>query len=781
MRKLLASLLVLAASGCPSVTVDEEEGADRAEIEFNPAGKIIPFPNNLLLDPATGKVALPQQCNESPTSAATRASINKLDGFGTYEPTLNVTFTEPVDLTSLANRVLLYQRVRAGTAQDPASAVPIPVIAIPGKAIRYGNQADLAACTDPAMIEQVTFVPTRALDQKSTYTVVLLDGIKTAAGPDFNASFTWTLIREPEPVVVIDDDGNVTTNRTPLDPFSTAGRASLAGIDLLWKAHATGLAFLAGAGHSSDQILLAWEFNTQTITDPFDATVAGSPASAPTLLPLLGNQSLAALATARTGVFAQCPNNITDTQCLLRILLGAGNYTVGTATCAAAGCAAISDVLGSLLLSKQYQADVPNTLYTGTGTTAIPGAWSDPLKPTVVHDTNNANPLANDAQAKISAIVLIPQGTAPTAGWPTVIFQHGITRSRGDVLAVAGNLASQGFAVVAIDAVNHGSRAVRISNAASADPDVNCVDVTVGIPSARPDLGPDPTAKSGCYAPVLSPDLAATRDSFRQTVLDIQQLVTSLKACGTTACGSLKVDPTKIMYLGHSLVGGNFGAIVMPFADIKAGVLNAAGAGWLDIIENTEATEQFQCPLVDALIAAGFLTGAPYDKVAMTGLCTTDAWKTMPGYRQFAAIGRWLLDSADPANFAGRLGAEKFLLQEIENDEVVPNIATDNLGALAGQPRADASCGIPFGGPSIPPSTAILAAPMQSHFLQYRQYAPGNAECLVGNTYSHGSLLKPEPSVLGGTCNPSTGANCDGTFATVRLQTDAVFYLLSNK
>jgi hypothetical protein len=765
--------------GCPSVTVDDNEGAPRPTVEFDPANRIIPFPNNLLLDPVTGKVNLPQQCNETAASTATRVGVlNRLDGFGTYKPTINVTFTEPVDVASLAGNVLVFERMHDGKAADPFTASPTPVVAIAGQTVRFGDQADITACTNPATVTQVTFVPTVPLRQRSTYTVALRNGIKTAGGDDFHASFTWSLIREPQPVVVLDAAGNVTTNRTPLNPLHPEDKERLAGISLLWNAHRHAVSFLAGTGLDHTELLLAFEFNTQTTIDPLDPRVAGSPASTPTALPLLGNTSTAtALAGARSGLFAQClaDDPISDTQCFLRVLLGGGNYAVGTATCASAGCAAIEDVLGSLLLSRQYQTDVPNSLYTGTGSLPLPGAWTDPVNPTVVHDTTNPNPLANDVQARLGVLVLLPHGAAPAAGFPTVIFQHGITRARTDAFAVAGALTSQGFAVVSIDAAGHGSRAVRIS----ADSAVDCSDVGVGIPGPRPDLGPDPTSHAHCYAPVFSPDLAATRDSFRQTVLDLQQLVTSLKACGVTGCGKLKVDPSRILYFGHSLIGGNLGAITLGLTELKTGVLNAAGAGWFDILENTAQTAAFQCPLVDALIDAGVLTGAKFDPDANTGLCTTDAWKAMPGYRQFAAIGRWILDPADPANFAALLAPTSFLLQRIEDDAVLPDVASDNLGALAGQPRADASCAVPLG-TSIVPSTALLAAPTSSHFLGYRSVAPGDPACPPGNTYGHGSLLRPEPSVTGQSCNPQTGAGCDGTFATIQLQTDALFHLLSN-
>jgi hypothetical protein len=172
--------------------------------------------------------------------------------------------------------------------------------------------------------------------------------------------------------------------------------------------------------------------------------------------------------------------------------------------------------------------------------------------------------------------------------------------------------------------------------------------------------------------------------------------------------------------------------------------------------------------------------GAKYDKASGTGLCTTDAWKTAPGYRQFAAIARWILDPADPANFGAKLAERRFLLERIDEDEVVPNLATDRLGEIADQLLGDASCGVPMGTSGIVPSTALLAAPKQSQFLDYVTVPPGSASCPPGNTFTHGSLLQPAPSVTGLTCNITTGAGCDGTFATVRLQTDSIYFLLSN-
>lgn len=815
MKSQWLACLALVLGACPSVTVDTDEGSPTDPIvEFDPANSIVPFPNNLLLNPETGKLNLPKQCNESAATTATREGVlNTLDGFGTYEVTLNVTFTAPVDVASLEGRVLLFQRASGGEANDPLTAVPIPVIAVPNQTVRFGDKTNLDACTDPKVIDQVTFIPRVALDQKSTYTVALLDGI-TAGGEPAVPSFTWTLIRNPQPIVAFDEDGNITLNRTPLDPV--ADKERLAGIELLWNAHHNAITFLAGTGHDSEELLLAWEFNTQTVNDPLDPAVEGSPAADPTAAPLLGNAPIGATTqglTARQGLFGLCAADdpISDTECFLRIALGlstapAGSsgaviYGTGKAACVAAGCAAVGELRGSVLLSKQYRADGTNP-YTGPGALPVPGGWSDPIAPAVVHNTDNANPLANDAQAKLETIVLLPRTLGPNpcvlpaTGWPVAIFQHGITRSKTDVFGIMGALTSNCIAVVAIDASNHGSRAVRISTAANPVPALDCQDVTVGFPTPRTDLGPNPSTNPGCYAPIFSSNLAATRDGFRQSILDLHQLVASIKACGTTACGAaVKFDAEKISYVGHSM-GGIFGGMFSATnPDIAATVLDVPGAGWVDILENTQQVTGFQCPLVDALIDAGALTcdGAPctaedkFNPLAPggpTGLCLTDAWKTDPGYRQFAVIGRWVLDPADPANYASRLASKQFLIQRVDGDQVVPNIATDNLGALSGQLRGDASCGIPVG-TAFPPSTAIAAAPTTSLFLDYLTVPPGTPGCVSGNTFSHGALLKPEPTVVtpAVACNPAGGppfAGCDGSFATQRLQTDAVFFLLAN-
>ncbi len=52
--------------------------------------------------------------------------------------------------------------------------------------------------------------------------------------------------------------------------------------------------------------------------------------------------------------------------------------------------------------------------------------------------------------------VRVRRGEVQAGGWPVLIFQHGITRNREDMFAVADSFADTGFVVVAIDLPLHG-------------------------------------------------------------------------------------------------------------------------------------------------------------------------------------------------------------------------------------------------------------------------------------------------------------------------------------
>jgi hypothetical protein len=409
---------------------------------------------------------------------------------------------------------------------------------------------------------------------------------------------------------------------------------------------------------------------------------------------------------------------------------------------------------------------------------------------------------------------VVSGGITPPGGWPVVVFGHGLGSSKESLLAIAGQLAKAGFASVAIDFQASGSRAIATSTDAALGCAGTCYQGTTNTGTACDTLtacaagetcingfglSTGPTVSNQCYAPILSTDLATTRDNIRQTILDLQRLVKAVQACGPTACPVINnspevftVDSAHVEYMGISLGGiiGSTTTAVEPH--FNSAVLNVAAMGLLDILENTQTLE-IKCPLVNALIDLGIVQGTKWDPTNPTvGTCTTDAWKQQPGYAQFSQTARWVLDPADGANFASKLASKRFLLQEVVNDQVVPNVATDDEGMLVGLSPGTAD---PFTPVTTTASAAITTNPLQSLWVRYPTLPASDATTGgYGNAFQHASLLEPAAVAPGHCSNDATmacGTNSDcgganvcifpGVLGTLRVQLDAITYLFANK
>ena len=795
-----ACLLVLAA--CVNVSTDKNELTPPPTVEFDPQHSIVPFPNNLVLDPATGKVNLPMTACEPPALTQIRTGIlNQLDGFGTYETVMTTTMTTAPDpATVVPSSFAMYKIADGSTPVNPQGAQPIPLVAKVTQSLRFNaSQCNLP----PGFIPTVALVPAVPLDQRSTYVVIVKSSLKPASGGDFSPSPIWSLVRQSQDPVTLDAMGNVIAENTPLDPTDPTDAngngvpdsiEQLRGIDQLWKAHAAALGFIdaTGAVTSRNDILVAWTFTTQTTTDPLDPTVTGSPA-----------QQEVNTTPAKFGGFLSLPKakGAPTADLFLQSILGAGN-------CAAVGCANVGDVLIGAYVSPDFQVLGPNPV---SGGALVPGQWDDPVHPTV-----------QVANQQIYALAMIPTGTPPATGWPTVIFGHGLGGSKETLFAFGPQLASIGFASVAIDFQAQGMRAVKISN----DPAAGCAGkcTTSGtdcteqrnilgqcaagqtccgagescvIPGTTPAVAISPTSTAQCYAPILSTNLGATRDNIRQTVLDLIGVKRAAEACGAAGCPSdngtaLSVDPAHVDYAGLSL-GGIIGSTTSAVAGFQGSLLSVPGVGWLDIVENTDEP-QIKCPVVNALIDMGILMGTKWDPAMPTvGLCLDNSnWTQQPGYQAFAPIARWVLDNADGANFTKKLATRTFLIQEVIGDMVVPNIAQDREGALVGLMPMPAD---PFAPGTSTASAAITTMPTMSKWVQYKNLdASDPATGGFGNLFEHASLLRPAKSPGHCANAPMTqcGADTDcpagpgqvcvfpGVLGTARMQRDGLTFLSIN-
>jgi hypothetical protein len=281
-----------------------------------------------------------------------------------------------------------------------------------------------------------------------------------------------------------------------------------------------------------------------------------------------------------------------------------------------------------------------------------------------------------------------------------------------------------------------------------------------------------PTCAPQCFAPLLSSNLTLTRDHLRQTVLDHLALGKALALCtGPAACGGLQVDPARIGFLGQSL-GALIGAVsVANSTDVSAAVLHVGGADWLQVLSETN-TLGLRCPVVDALIAGGLIPGEPWNLGANpNATCVGDAWREEPGYQQFAAAARWILDPVDAINYAPaltRAGAPSVLVGEVVGDPVVPNSATLTFATALG---LEPSAAVIAASAELEPTPAALAA--GSAWIRYQNLDADPASMFPGNAYSHGSLLAPaQPS--------ATMAAPSGDLGTLRMRVDGLAFLASH-
>lgn len=165
----------------------------------------------------------------------------------------------------------------------------------------------------------------------------------------------------------------------------------------------------------------------------------------------------------------------------------------------------------------------------------------------------------------------------PAAGWPVVIFGHGLGDSQygapSAVTSIAGTLAASGFAIVSINAVGHGygpesTLDLHLSNG-------DRIQLPAGGRSIADSTG-NIAPYGGCI--VLEGGLGI-RDCLRQTAIDLMQFVRVLKS------GLPDLDPSRIYYVGHSL-GSLYGTLLMALEPgLNAVTLNVGGGSIADIAQ----------------------------------------------------------------------------------------------------------------------------------------------------------------------------------------------------
>ena len=644
---------------------------------FDPSNGIIPQPNDLLLQ---GTTDLTLNIPIAPGTAATdpKFALNNLDGWSTVSPMTFQTST-PVRASSLVagGSVRIFQ-----VTADPRTRAVTGVV-------RQLTNAEFAVAVVPSDTtgRTIAIVPLKPLLQLTTYMAVITDDVKDAAGNDATPDQTYFLAKRTSPLITpLSALANpatcptVATSTDPLLPTSTG-----CALEPLRQLIGTQLAAANGAGVPRDDIVLSWVATTQSITPVLMATRAITQPSAATL--------------ANTGL-----------------------------TTAAAGLPPIADIYIGVL-PVAYYLDAPTagnpTAPLTSSWKAAPGAYNAPfnalgLDPTSTNLTfANPIPVRKSTQA-VPVLLTVPNAasgkTKPAAGWPIVIFQHGITRNRTDALAISATMASQGYAVIAIDQPLHGvgpgtpfyiesTPFGPISSERTFDLDLS--NNTTGAP------GPDGVIDtSGTYTINLT-SLLTSRDNLRQATADLFSLAKSIPGMSYDGNATPDFDGSRISFVGQSLgamVGLNF---VTLDPTVNVSVLSVPGGGIARML-NGSAT--FGPRIRAGLAASGVVSGTP-------------------NFDSFLGAAQQATDSADPVNFAAFAvaGGERILLHEVIGggsvlpDQVIPN-------SVAGSPLSGTEPLI--AALNMTSITGPLTAPVATGIRGAVRFTAGD----------HGSLLSPAAS-----------------------------------
>ncbi|MDB5975258.1 MAG: hypothetical protein JWR07_2018, partial [Nevskia sp.] len=579
--------------------------------------------------------------------------------------------------------------------------------------------------------------PLKPLAGATTYLVAITKGIKTTAGADIIGS----------------DSFRITSSATPVDQqtdpalanFTATQKATLEALraQLIYPVVQ---ALSVSAKIPADQLALAWSFTTQSI----DTTLQLVAKNATAGLIAVGNTGLA---TGQSGIpglgFASVYAGVTTLPYNLAVPTPTNPTAALTAFWHADPAKPDSGVFAP---TKNSAAPVPCAAFT-----AAAGLGLSPSP-----STTACFPQLDASKTSVQTvpvIVTVPNAktglTKPTAGWPVVIFQHGITQNRENVFAVADGLARAGFVVVAMDLPLHG-----VTN--TADPFYRNTLFTVAAPSLvtgertfdldlenNSTSAPGPDGKidgSGTYFINLQ-SLITSRDNLREAVSNLLTLSKTVTTLDLDRDGTADTDAGHVYYFGHSLGGIVGGTLLGVDSNIRAAVLANPGGGVGRLLD---ASKSFGPVISAGLSAAGLKEG-------------TDDYET------FLRFAQTLVDSGDPVNYGANASANHAIdLIEVINDLVVPNgapstcpvplpagisstaalvtacpaTATEDVaiqtGYLSGTDPLIAAQGLTVVGPLTVP-VASPPAPVLGAKLNYAvKFAPG-----ANGTVGHSTVLDP--------------------------------------
>lgn len=678
LKGTLFSSIIFGLAACSEGNVgnDGDENTVRAEAAFNLKTGISPLPIDLFFSGSTdGTLNIP---NTSGNPAIT--AVNQLDGWSTTA-NISVPFTADIDPATLnPQTVLLFKVTTAEVAPGGVALIPPPNPAAPTspgmtpQPLEYG--VDYFAEVSPAEADGTAATtmlihPLKPLDPKSGYLVVLVSNVPTPAGPIGIATPEGMQMQSSGAFQLLKDFVTPGANeadrfyRLEGDPDHTGNPNN----DLTQLAHDNNLTAIDAPTLENLRRLYEGTFG---VTDTF------LPRSAVLFAWTISTQSTTDVMTTVEGL----ANDFSKFAFVQPVPNGFGGI-FNTSNIPDANLPGIADVYAGILNLPYYleKADSQND------PTPLTSFWvADPAQQNVAADpagcfyaltgqpkgASNALTRCNTTPVERSVetvpmLVTVPNNRPePMGGWPVVIFQHGITRNRSDVFAVADTLASFGFVAIAIDQPLHGITDTNSMLYSGAERTFDLDLVTVTLTSDGPVTSPGPDGlvdPSGVHYVQLASTLTS-RDNLRQSAADIIQLAKTIVAgidLDPNDGDGNDLDTGKVHFLGHSL-GGIVGTTAAGInSDFNAVNLAMSGGGIGKLLDGS---------------------GSFSDTVA-TGLAAQGVIEGTETYESFLRLAQTAVDAGDAINFAALANDQHpVLLFEVIDDETVPNNVVDNPLAI---------------------------------------------------------------------------------------------------
>ncbi len=673
-RVLLSAILAFMAIGCSdSSSTKVKVEASNAYVIFDSDAGNIPYPNNILFA-ASSEATLDGTLNIPYEDTDADATVKfALNTLDGFSTTSPITigFGGEVNASTLITGLKVYEI--AATASAKTGNVPII----------DGITADLTYGRDYVTAvsgEKIVVMPIKALKSNQNYMIVLTSAITDTDGLSLTADIASDLLLSED--ALVDAQGNSVSD------LPTDKAVVLEGIRQATQAMISYT--IAQKGIAREDIVSAWSFKTQSIGTHFADVATANKAGALQV----GNSGMT---TADVGIYGKAD-----------IWVGAmGNlpYYLGTP----------SATNPTAALSGFYVNDAGSPIFTG-----MPKQQSTKTVPVLMTKPN------------ATSTAVIAGAVAP---WPVVIFQHGITRNRTDVLAIADALADAGYATIAMDLPLHGldsnESQLMTSYERTFDMDLVEQDSDGGVVSEGPDGVIDTSGRH--YINFTS--LLTTRDNMRQSASDLLALKNALGAAGV---GIGDIDSTRVAFVGHSL--GTIAAFgFLSQTKVESVTLAMPGGGIAEFLNNSPS---FANEIEEGLAAKGIDKGTS-------------------SYASFILATQTVIDDADPINYTTAVATTQagkiFAIEVVGNgtegtsDQVIPNSVT--TAPLSGTEPL-----VQYLGTTNLESDTTPVAPGKT------------ARFTVGD---HGSILDPSASLPATTAMQTQMANFVGSRGTYLPVVDA--------